>query len=36
MEFMPPLTLDQIIALIENPNFKTYLVIGKEDDEAWS
>lgn len=33
---MPPLTLDQMISILENPNFKTYLVLGEESDDAWS
>jgi hypothetical protein len=33
---MPPLTLDQMIAILENPNFKTYLVFGEESDDIWS
>ena len=32
---MPPLTLAQIIDILANPNFKTYLVIGKVNDRAW-
>jgi deoxycytidine triphosphate deaminase len=32
---MPPLSLDEMIAVLENPNYKTYLVLGKESEKAW-
>lgn len=32
---MPPLTLAQMLDILSNPNFKTYLVIGKANDRAW-
>ena len=32
---MPPINLDEMIEILKNPNFKTYLVFGKENDNAW-
>ena len=32
---MPPITLNEMLEILKNPNFKTYLVMGKESDDAW-
>ena len=32
---MPPITLDEMIDILKNPNFKTYLVLGEKSDDAW-
>ncbi len=32
---MPPITLDEMIDILNNPNFKTYLVLGDDTDDAW-
>jgi hypothetical protein len=32
---MPPITLEEMRAIIANPNFKTYLVLGETGDKAW-
>jgi len=35
-EYMPPITMDQMLAMVRNPNFKTYVVLGEESDDSWS
>lgn len=35
-QIMPPLTMDELLNLIDNPNFKTYVVLGNESDETWN
>lgn len=34
-QLMPPLTIDEMQSLVNNPNFKTYVVLGDESDESW-
>lgn len=33
---MSPISLDEMLGILQNPNFKTYLVIGKKSDKAWN
>ena len=32
---LPPLSVDELKEILKNPNFKTYLVLGKAADKAW-
>ena len=34
-DFMPPITLNDMLEILGNPNFKTYLVLGEESEDAW-
>jgi hypothetical protein len=32
---MPPISLGDMLDILRNPNFKTYLVMGSRRDKAW-
>lgn len=34
-DFIPPITLNEMLEILGNPNFKTYLVLGEESEAAW-
>jgi hypothetical protein len=34
-EELPPLTVEDLIDALANPNFKAYVYIGSADDDAW-
>ena len=32
---LPPITIPVFVEILQNPNFKTYAVIGNESDDTW-
>lgn len=34
-ESLPPMTLEELLAALENPHFSSYVYFGKEADKGW-